>query len=424
MFRLLVVLMLVNIVVETYTHIMKASDLKQYKLPDSPGVYFFRGARKQILYIGKATSIKSRVRSYFVSNIAETRSPLILAMLQKAKTVTFIKTDSVLEALILEASLIKKYQPVHNTREKDDKSFQYVVLTNETYPKVLLVRGKDLNTGDVIRKLGKIKYEFGPFTQGGALREGLKIIRKIFPFRDKCTPKSDKLCFNAQIGLCPGVCDNRISKKEYTRNIRNIKLFFQGKKKDILKQLNKQMKEASKNLYFEDALKIKKQIFSLEHINDVALIKNDLPIGKNSRIEGYDIAHISGKFVVGVMVVVSGGVALKSEYRKFKIKSFEGADDTRALREVLKRRFNHEEWARPNLIVMDGGKAQFKVGCEFGKTNNISVVSVVKDDKHKPKGVLGEEEIIKKFKQEILLVNSEAHRFAIKYHRSLRDKIR
>src|SRR3989338_3218417 len=223
------------------------------KLPTSPGVYFFLGSRKKILYIGKAGSLRDRVKSYFSKDIALSRSPAIQKMVQDACDISFQKTDSVLEAVILEADLIKKFKPKYNTQEKDDKSFNYVVITKEDFPRILLVRGKELFKNKTINLKSEIlnlKSVFGPFPQGGVLKEALKIIRKIFPFRDSCIPPHkqhpNKLenvgmlfekngfgrpCFNRQIGLCPGVCTGEISKEEYAKTIRNIRLFFSGKKK-------------------------------------------------------------------------------------------------------------------------------------------------------------------------------------------------
>ena len=178
------------------------------KLPDSPGVYLFKRG-KNILYIGKATSLKDRVRSYFSKDIAETRGPLIVKMLSEFQTIDHIKTDSVLEALILEAHLIKKYQPEANVAQKDNKSFNFVVITKEDFPRVLTVRSREL----LINNPYDIAHSFGPFPNGGQLKEALKLVRKLFPYRDKCTPASElkpnqkpKPCFNRQIGLCPGVC--------------------------------------------------------------------------------------------------------------------------------------------------------------------------------------------------------------------------
>src|SRR3990167_7275136 len=152
-----------------YVHSEKMKKLNK-KLPDHPGVYIFRGPKREILYIGKATSLKSRVASYFRRNLMETRGPIIVGMVEVAKTVDFIETDSVLEALILEAHLIKKHQPSFNTKEKDNKSFNYVVITKEEFPRVITMRGRELGV-----RSDEVKYSFGPFPQGGVLREALSL---------------------------------------------------------------------------------------------------------------------------------------------------------------------------------------------------------------------------------------------------------
>lgn len=395
------------------------------KFPRTPGVYFFRDARGRILYIGKATSLRDRVKSYFNADVIDTRGPQIVGMIQAATKADYIPTDSVLEALILEAHLIKKHQPRYNTKEKDDKSFNFVVITKEDFPRVLLVRGKELF--HPLKKPSFIARDvFGPFPQGSVLKTALGIMRKIFPWRDTCTPLSGKPCFNAQIGLCPGVCAGAISKKEYAREVRCIKLFFEGKKGEVVSSLKKDMKNAVKELRFEDASRIQKTLFALAHIQDVALIKNEVrQYTETMRIEAYDIAHTAGEFAVGVMTVVENGIAVPSEYKKFRIKSFKGVDDTRALIEVLERRLAHPEWRYPRLIVADGGKAQKNALERVLRASGVEipVVGVVKDEHHRPKNILGEEGAVKKYEQDILLVNAEAHRFAIAYHRALRGRI-
>ena len=415
---------------------MNSQDFKKIekKLPDTSGVYFFK-LKKEVLYIGKATSLKNRVRSYFSYDILSTRGPKILKMLEMADTIDFQKTDSVLEALLLENYLIKKYQPEYNTKEKDNKSFNYIVITDEDFPRVLIVRGKDILISSLQKdKLNfKVKESFGPFPSGTSLREALKIIRKIFPFRDKCTPCSENIlknkkctpCFNRQIGLCPGVCTSEIDKKTYSKNIKNISLFLSGQKIKILKHLEKEMKVLAKVKKFEEAGVVKKQIFALNHIQDVSLIKEEKFDNKgNFRIESYDIAHTSGKNVVGVMVVLENGQIKKSDYRKFKIKNNPENNDIKSLKEVLLRRLAHIEWKMPNLIVVDGGNAQKKAYEEIILENNlkIPVVSVVKDDKHKAKEIIGINDFIK-YEKDILLSNNEAHRFAISWHRKIRGDI-
>lgn len=411
---------------------MNKQDLKKYKLPDEPGVYIFCGKRKRILYIGKATDLRSRVRSYFGKDLLKSRGPLLVKMLEEAKSVTWEETDSVLEALILEANLIKKHQPPYNTKEKSDKSFNYVVITKEDFPRVLIVRESELLRSST-PKFG-VKFMFGPFTSGGLLKEALKIVRKMFPYRDSCRvcPRRNlgqtvrKPCFNRQIGLCPGVCSGEINRKDYARTIRNIILLFRGKKKILIQKLNSEMKKTAKTENFEQATTLRNNIFALEHINDISLIKDESKtIGESSlRIEAYDVAHISETARVGVMVVVQDGKATKSRYRKFKIKT-RVKGDVAALKEILERRMAHNDWVLPELIVVDGGKAQMNVTKnvlkEFGY--KIPIVTVVKDERHKPKQILSASNA-KYNEKEVLLANSEAHRFAVAFHRQKRDKIR
>jgi len=465
--------------------------------PDTPGVYLFKKG-DSILYIGKATSLKDRIKSYFLKEVINTRGPLIVDMVFKADKIDFIKTDSVLEALILESELIKKHQPKYNTKEKDDKSYNYVVITDEDFPRVLIERGRNLEK--IQYSIFNIQSKYGPFTNGTQLKEALKIVRKIFPFRDRCLPAmisqqnidsqkqninyshsndkkdsinkeiisgvpyievrlpsnqnlepknlklktSPKACFNYQIGLCPGVCIGKISKKEYSKTIRNIKLFFEGKKTLILKKLEKEMHAFAKKLEFEKADQIKKTIFALNHIQDVSLLKPENLEPKNLkletilRIEAYDIAHLSGTNNVGVMTVMENGEINKKEYRKFHIRESKGSD-IGALKEILERRFKHLDWTFPHIIVVDGGKAQINIArkvlleAEKGlslnlqkgetlrsKISKIKVVSVLKDKHHKPRVILGDRELSRELSDSILLANSEAHRFAIKYHRSKR----
>lgn len=398
------------------------------ELPDAPGVYFFKRG-KQVLYIGKATSLKSRVRSYFAKDLAEKRSPWIAQMITQADRIDFLETDSVLEALILESREIKKHQPPYNAREKDDKSYLYVVITDEEYPRVLTIRGKDLALNS---KPYSLKTTFGPFPHGGELREALKIIRKIFPFRDKCVPNSGRPCFDAQIGLCPGVCEGRVGKAEYRRLIRHLVLFFEGKKGALLKQLEKEMKAAAKAEEFEKASELKKKIFALGHIRDVALIKKPQGPASGFRLEAYDIAHLSGQHSVGVMVAMIDGEFDKNSYRRFKLRlsreasaKWEGANDIASLMQVLERRLNHPEWLLPNLIVVDGGKAQINLASGILRERGLAipVVGVVKDERHKARELLGSAALVQSHREEIVRLNAEAHRFAIGYHRRLRDRL-
>ncbi|MFA5652033.1 MAG: GIY-YIG nuclease family protein [Candidatus Paceibacterota bacterium] len=425
---------------------MNSQYLSKINLPTEPGIYLFKN-NKNILYIGKATSLKDRVRSYFANDLIATRGPLIVDMIFQADNIDFIQTDSVLEALILESNLIKKYQPRYNTKEKDDRSYNYVIITKEDFPRVLIERGRVLNQIDNTKYA--IKEKFGPFTNGTQLKEALKIVRKIFPFLDDKSQMKTGYKFYKEIGLAPETLGDD-AQKDYIKNIKNLSLFFQGKKTDIIKNLEKEMKVSAKKQEFEKAEQIKRTIFALNHIQDVALIKNEdtnfLRESASSprlfRIEAYDVAHISGTNTVGVMTVVENGTVNKAEYRKFKINESK-QNDVAGLGEMLKRRLNHEEWKFPDIIVVDGSTAQKNIAektlKQFG-VSDIIVVAVTKDARHRPRMITGRlkqinnlfarpsldglgEDIVHKYESEILIANSEAHRFAIKYHRSLRNKI-
>ena len=406
-------------------------DLKKFKLPDLPGVYFFRESPKKILYIGKATSLRDRVRSYLGNDILKTRGLKIANMVSLAKSITFLKTDSVLEALLLEAELIKKHSPLYNTKEKDDKSFNLIVLTDEAYPRVLLVRHKNLDESHnfVLARqkiIGQAKEVFGPYPSGSAVKEALRLIRQIFPFRDKCAPLSGRPCFQAQIGLCPGVCAGTITSAEYKKSLKGLTLFLRGQKKSVLNLLRKQMKEASQKLLFEEASRLKKTIFAITHIRDIGLLKRESLAeldGQRSsfRIEAYDVAHLAGTGRVGAMVVLLDGQPRNGEYRLFRLKKDKN-DDLAGLAEILERRLNHPEWGRPDLLVVDGGENQKKTAERVLKERNLTtpVVAVLKDERHRPKEVLGEKILVDKWRPAILLANAEAHRFSLNYHRRVR----
>ncbi|MCR4325936.1 MAG: GIY-YIG nuclease family protein, partial [Patescibacteria group bacterium] len=426
---------------------MQRDDLKKFKLPDTSGVYCFRKGRK-ILYIGKAASLRDRVRSYFASDLVRGRGEAIRGMVEKADRITWQETDSVLEALILEANLIKKHQPPYNVDEKDNKSFNYLVITKEEYPRVLVVRGREL-----FQKWEKkdIKYLFGPFPHGGALQEALRIVRRIFPFRDsKCIPCKDqrtltdkktskkikvgplssniqkcKSCFSRQVGLCPGVCTGEVSAREYAKTIRNIKDLFSGNFHGLKRRLAREMKACAAEERYEEARERRRQVAALEHIRDVSLIKDELRVApgghvfssSGARVEAYDVAHTSGHETVAVMTVVEGGEALKSAYRKFKIRSATN-DDIAALKEALGRRLEHPEWPLPRVFVVDGGKAQVNAAVRILRAAGLSipVVGVIKNEFHKPERLTGDKRALQSMERDILLANHEAHRFAIGWH--------
>ena len=403
---------------------MKKQYLSICALPDAPGVYFFRDQEGKILYIGKATSLQDRVKSYFNPDLIETRGLRLVTMVTLASTITFQETGSVLEALLLESKLIKENDPMYNAKEKDDKSFTCVVITKEKFPRILTMRIRDYEKRFTKKD---VAYVYGPFASLPQLRVAMKIIRKMFPYRDNCEPGQSKLCFNAQIKLCPGVCIGQISETDYKKNITNIKKLFEGKKTEIKRSLEKDMKEYAKRHFFEKAVIARNTLFALDHIKDISLIKEEKVLSfkdKDFRIEAYDAAHISGTSRVGVMVVLDGGHVEKNEYRKFKLEENVN-DDYEGLRQIMLRRFAHKEWQYPDLIVIDGGLAHKQVAEKVLASLKLLIpcVSVVKDERHKPKDILGDKVHVDYHKKDILLANGEAHRFAIRYHKTLRNKL-
>jgi excinuclease ABC subunit C len=402
---------------------MKRTDINWKEVPDAPGVYRFLAADGTVLYIGKATSLKDRVKSYFASDIGVIRSPLIEKVVRDAASVSFEETDSVLEALILEAKLIKKILPPGNTDQKDNKSFAYLVVTKEQIPRFLVVRERELSASFPPAKIKKI---FGPFLSAAQLREALKIVRKIFPFFDTPFPLDAKLSpaqlkhlkFNQSIGLYP----SELESTTYALTVAYVCELFDGKKRSLVQSLKRAMRRAAENEEFEDADVLKRQIFALEHIRDVTLIKEEYrtPESASFRIEAYDIAHIRGDSPRGVMTVVIDGEAQPKEYRTFTIRKAKAGDDIAALSEVIERRAKHREWAYPQVVVIDGGATHLKNAKGFLKLSGMGdaeVVSVVKDERHKPKDILGSPTIKTVHESSILLANAEAHRFAIGKHR-------
>ena len=459
---------------------MNLSTLKDKiaKLPQQPGVYFFSGSKKEILYIGKATNLRSRVSSYFRGvegglGVAG-RSEWISLMISQVDDIEFEQTDSVLEALILESNLIKKHLPKYNTLEKDDKSFSYFMITKEEFPRVIIIRGTDLlkmsqskfpisnkiqSTNDKTQK--KFKYgdvapgkTYGPYTSKLQMQIALKIIRRIFPFH-ALKQKSEKGCLDFQLGKCPGPYAGAITKEDYKKNIRGIKMILEGKKKSLVKTLEKEMLAFSRKDEFEKAAATRNKIYALEHIRDVALMTRDFDQYstdniqqtteeirnteneiRNTRVEAYDISNISGEHAVGSMVVFENGKPNKNEYRKFKIKTVVGSNDVAMMKEVLLRRFKND-WAMPDLILLDGGQGHANMMSdlvvELGL--DILVVAVAKGVTRKnlnfqfpmsnkiPMSQFPME--LQKFLDDKNLVKSimdEAHRFAITYHRKVRGR--
>ena len=429
-------------------------------LPRTPGVYAFKSTGK-ILYVGKARNIKERVKNHFQQPSYKDKF-----FIEKIQKIGYLKTESEIEALILEANLIKKHQPRFNTMWRDDKNYFFVAITQENFPRVFITHQPLIELKIKNLKL-KIKY-IGPFVDGRALKQTLTILRKIFPFRTCNTPGGGlpkKPCLWYQLGRCPAPCilnsktSTQIpnlkskSKKEYQRNIRNLIKIFQGKKTNVLYGLKKEMQSLSRSQDFERAAKVRDQINSLENILQNAQIFQDFLERKTriwkeietrlkqvlgtkksiKRIEGYDISNIQGVEATGAMVVFEKGLPKKQDYRKFKIKIAGKPDDIAMIKEMLFRRFNHLEWQFPDLILVDGGKAQLNAVIKAQGTRNkgqrkkdIKVVALAKrknelylENKERP---LSLENLPQDIANLFLRIRDEAHRFAISYHKLLRSK--
>lgn len=411
---------------------MNIDFLKKKNLPDTPGVYRFKRG-KEFLYVGKATSLRDRTRSYFASDLIATRGPRIIDMVTLADNIDWIETRSVLEALLLESHLIKTLQPKYNVKEKDDRSGYMVVVTDEEFPRVLMVRKRELESNPDMHPGAQT---YGPFTAASQLREALALIKKLFPFFDTRKPV-DKLAaidmkrlrLNVQIGVYPDVFSGAVSKAEYRRSIKRIEMMFEGKMDAVRKDLERQMKDEAKSLRFEAANAIKRTLYALNHIKDVALIKRDAEegvvtrSGEAFRIEAYDNSHFGGSGMVGVMVVFEDGEPAKGEYRKFDISPENAGDDYGALTEILTRRARHAEWRMPDLIVIDGGEVHRETAIRALAAAGVEVpvLSVVKDDKHKAREVLGDVDLILKHRHTVLRANDESHRFAITFQKTKRS---
>jgi len=377
---------------------------KAKKLPKKPGVYFWIDQAGVILYVGRATSLHGRVNQYFQKNI----DSRIAEMVDLASDIKFEVCDNLLEAIILEAHYIKKYWPKYNVKDKDDRSFIYVVLSKtDDYPHPIIIRGHELKQFPATKA-----YVFGPYQSFYLIQNALNIIRRLFPYGN-CRPHSGKACFDYQIGLCLGACIDVIGKKDYQSNIKNIVLLLKGDKKRLLVRLKK-----------DNPDKIK----SLQHIQDVSLLTrdDDLSLPKINRIEGYDISHLNGKESYGSMVVFSGGEADKKEYRLFKIKEAPPGDDERALVEVLLRRMAHRDWPQPDLIMIDGGKPQIDFVSRVLNQHNIRFplvgISKLGGDKLVfTRGVSSNFKVLaESIKGTLLKTREEAHRFVISAGRRAR----
>lgn len=415
-------------------------------LPAKPGVYIFKNIDNRVIYVGKAKDLKKRVTSYFKSKALESKT---IKMVGEAVSLDHIVVASEIEAFLLESNLIKKYKPAYNVIFIDDKSYSLLEICKKPIPYVTVTH----------KKGNKNSVYFGPFVGIADLKIILRLLRKIFPFQS-VKNHSPKRCLYYHLGLCPCISAYPDNLQSYKKNIKCLIKFFEGGRDKVIKSLETERNKYAKREEFENAAAVQKQIERVNYITQSnfdpfryeekpdfyfqrikieidslseILNKYGLILNSLERIECYDISNISGKNATGSMVVFKNGEANKNDYRRFKIKFKNTPDDFAMHQEVMRRRIKHEDWGKPDLIVIDGGKGQVS-----------SVLKVLTQQNYKVP-VIGlakrEETIVIPIRTGIGLdfleiklphstpginlirrIRDEAHRFAITYHKLLRKK--
>lgn len=431
-------------------------------LPQDPGVYQFLDKNGDILYVGKAKSLKARVSSYFSSPQSLNGKTAVLVSQVKKIKITIVESE--LESLLLEASLIKRYAPKYNIRLTDGKAYPLIRITiKNEFPAVLTAR----------RPEDSHSIYFGPFPNAGAVRMVLRSMRRIFPYQSVVNHPKHKCLYN-HLGLCP--CPPTFTtpdeKKEYKKILNHLIDFLEGQTQKVVKDLEKERDVYTKDEKFERAGKIQKQLDAIAFVTQPfhhpfeyqtnphlrtdlrqkeleslqkLLCEHGVIIDLPTRIECYDNSNFQGTNATSSMVVLTNGEIDKSQYRKFKVKGVKGPNDFATMQEVLTRRLKHTEWPYPQLFIVDGGKGQVSVAKEvleefykrhpqlrrFGEANtesgvsgSLPLVGLAKREETIITSDMQEIHISKHSPalQLIMRIRDEAHRFAITYHRKLRSK--
>lgn len=427
-------------------------------LPTAPGVYFHKDKTGKIIYVGKAAVLRNRVRQYFQKS--RSRDPKTELLVSEIVDTDWQVVDSEIEALFLEAELIRRYLPRYNIMLRDDKSLSFVRIDFKSkYPSVTLTR----------RPLDDGADYYGPFLSTFALKRALKYLRRIFPYSTH-TQLPARACLQAHIGLCPGPETGELDEKFYKADLRRLVRVLQGQRTGLIKELEKEMKSHASAADFEEAAKVRNQVFALKNLGqqiifsdkefmdlskDHALIELTELLGLAKvpkRIEGFDISHMQGTDTVASMVVFTNGVADKANYRKFKSR-IPGNDDFAHMRETMTRRFsdkNIKQWGVPELLLIDGGKGQLAAALGVLKEKQLRLPAIGLAKKHEEIVVKNDwdmtdlrPEIVLKLRgfsrvsEDFTLVDlpnnsniikllqrirDESHRFAVSYHSVLKVK--
>ncbi|MGD9634560.1 MAG: UvrB/UvrC motif-containing protein [Pirellulales bacterium] len=427
----------------------RASEKVRSKFPAAPGVYLFQDRAGRVLYVGKANNLRARAGSYFLAAAANDQRTFQLV--REAYDIDFIEAESEVDALLMEARLIKDIQPKFNRDLRDDKTFPYLqITTHEDFPRVEVTREP--------RTSGAKLY--GPFASAGSLRGAVQILQRVFKFRtcpldieaDDERWRWFRPCLLASINQCTAPCNLRISKEEYRKDIHRLKMFLEGNRKQLFEEMRGEMLSASKELKFEKAARLRDEIEMLESLRErgeidkheqpevfyidpnkgLAGLQKILKLDRKPRnIEGVDIAHLGGNETVASLVQFLDGLPFKPGYRRFRIRDVEGIDDYASIREVVARRFRKlrdDGDVFPDVLLIDGGIGQLRKGLEAFELLGIqppAVVSIAKQEEllYLP----GRDEPLRLNRRSYSLrllqyVRDEAHRFAQHYHHLLRRK--
>jgi excinuclease ABC subunit C len=391
--------------------------------------------------VGKAINLRKRVSSYFQDKNLGQKTKQLVSLITKIET---ISVSSEVESFLLEERLIKKFHPKFNISLKDAKTYPYVEINvKDDYPSVLLTRKIE----------SKRSLYFGPYTSVNSLRTVLKLLRRIFPYVS-VRNHPNYLCLYYHLGLCP--CPNVTNDPDYKKNIKHIVDFLEGKTGKVVKDLEKERDEYSKNEYFEEASKKQQQLDQIKLITspfykpfeyeanpnlrqdviknqllelELVLNQNNTSVKYLERIECFDVSNIQGRASTASMVVFKNGEKDSSSYRRFKIRGLYNnkPNDFAMMKEVLLRRFKHTEWQIPNLLIVDGGKGQVSIAKRalFEMNMQIPLIGLAKREETIISEDLKEVRLPKDSKalQLIMRIRDEAHRFAITYHRKLRDRL-
>jgi excinuclease ABC subunit C len=432
-------------------------DTKIKLLPQRPGIYKFLDEKGKILYIGKATNLRSRVSSYFSSTLYD--RPRIKQMIPYVRDVSVTETNNEIESLVLESALIKKYKPFYNSDKKDDKSYVWIYIsTKDKFPTVKIVR----KISNKEMKRGRL---FGPYPSSSATKRIFTYLRKLYPFCT-CKKENSKECLYFHLGLCPGPHQGHISEEDYRKNINEIIKFLNGRKRGQIKDMERRMYEYSKNKNFEKAAILRDRISDLKYLgekidflpedteqsykerrkevlrSEFEDLKRELGLKKLSRIECYDISNIQGELAYGSMVVAEDGEIRRDQYRIFKIEDIDTPNDPVMLKRVLERRFDNKNKMKypsnPDIILIDGGKSQLSVlhkGLKEVLPSESTLMGISKGKRLKRRGsrqldefwLITEQEEESKItrvdivnKSILIDLRDEAHRFAILHHRKSR----